>query len=83
MEVLSIHTGAPTVNWDYNTSFIPVVEAKIVTPRVKHIDITVCFLQEQFAMVYLFQHIKILVSCYQICVPNYVRVQLSAVIISG
>ena len=28
--------------------FISVVEAKGVTPRVKHIDIHVCFLQEQF-----------------------------------
>ena len=48
MEALALSTGAPTVHWDYNTSCISVVEAKRVTPRVKHIDITVCFLQEQF-----------------------------------
>ena len=48
MEALDLHTGAPTVHWEDNTSFISFVEAKIVTPRVKHIDITVCFLQEQF-----------------------------------
>ena len=48
MEDLALHTGATTVRWDDNTSCIYVVEAKIVTPRVKHIDIPVCFLQEQF-----------------------------------
>ena len=48
MEALAIHSGAPTVHWEDNTSCISVVETKIVTPRVKHIDIPVCFLQEQF-----------------------------------
>ena len=48
MEALEIYTGAPTVHWEDSTSCISVVEAKIVTPRVKHIDIKVCFLQEQF-----------------------------------
>ena len=48
VEALSLHTGAPTVHWEYNTIFISVVEAKVVTPRVKHIDIHVCFIQERF-----------------------------------
>ena len=48
MEALALHTGAPTVHWEDNTSCISVVEAKRVTHRVKHIDITVYFLQEQF-----------------------------------
>ena len=48
MEALAIHTGEPTVHWEYNTSRIYAVEAKIVTPRVKHIEILVYFLQEQF-----------------------------------
>ena len=48
MKALALHTGAPTVHWKDNTSFISFVEGKIVTPRVKHIDTTVCFLQEQF-----------------------------------
>ena len=48
MESLSLHNFAPTVHWEYNISFIYFVEAKIVTPRVKHIKIPVCFLQEQF-----------------------------------
>ena len=48
MKVLALHTGSPTVQWEENTSFISVVEAKIVTLRVKNIDIPVCFLQEQF-----------------------------------
>ena len=48
MEVVSTQTVEPTVHWEYNTSCISVVEAKIVTPRVKHIDIIVYFLQECF-----------------------------------
>ena len=46
MEYLALHMGAPTVHWEDSTSFIYIVEAKRVTPRVKHIDINVCFLQE-------------------------------------
>ena len=41
-------TGVPTVHWEYNKSCSYVVEAKIVTPRVKQIYIPVYFLQEQF-----------------------------------
>ena len=48
VEDLSLHTGAPTVHWKDNTIYISVVEAKIVSPRVKNIYITVCFLQDQF-----------------------------------
>ena len=48
MEALALHTGTPTVHWEDNTSCISVVGAKIVTPKVKHIDIPVCFIQEQF-----------------------------------
>ena len=44
MEALALYTDAPTLNWEDNTSCISVVEAKRVTPRVKHIDIPVCFL---------------------------------------
>ena len=46
MEALALHTGATTVHWEDNTSCIYVVEAKIVTTRVKHIGIHTCFLQE-------------------------------------
>ena len=48
MGALTIHTGLPTVHWQDNTRCIPAVEAKRITPRVKHIDIPVCFQQEQF-----------------------------------
>ena len=47
-EALVIHTGAITIHLEDNTMRIYVVEAKIVTPKVKHIDIPVCFLLEQF-----------------------------------
>ena len=48
MEALALHTGAPTVHWKDNKSCISVVEYKRVNPTVEHIDIPVCFLQEQF-----------------------------------
>ena len=48
MEDLALPTGAPTVHWEDHTSCISVFESKIVPPRVKHIYITVYFIQEQF-----------------------------------
>ena len=48
MEALALYTGALTVHWEDNTSCISVFEAKRVTPRVKHIDITICYLKNQF-----------------------------------
>ena len=48
MEALSLHTGTTSVHWEDNTIYFSVVEAKIVTPRVKHNDITVYFLQDRF-----------------------------------
>ena len=45
MEALSLHNGAPTLNWEENKNCIYVVESKSVTPRVKHFGIPVCFLQ--------------------------------------
>ena len=48
MEALALHTGAHIVHLEDNTSCISIVEDKIFTLRVKHIDITICFLQEQF-----------------------------------
>ena len=47
MEYLALQTGAPKVHWEDNTICISVVEAKIVTPRVKHIYISVSFLLEK------------------------------------
>ena len=44
MEALALHTGAPTVHWEDNTIFISIAEVKIVTTRVKHIGIPVCYL---------------------------------------
>ena len=41
MESLALHTGAPTVHLEYDTSYIHVVETKRVTPRVKRIGIPV------------------------------------------
>ena len=44
MELLALQTGAQKVHWEDITSFISVVEAKTITPRVKHIDIPLYFL---------------------------------------
>ena len=41
MKALPLHTGTPTLNFEYNTSFISIVEYKRVTPTVKHIYIPV------------------------------------------
>ena len=57
MEALALHTGAPTVHWKDNTICISVVEAKIVTPRVKHFDVPICFLQEIFDKCYTYSKI--------------------------
>ena len=48
LEALALHTGAPTVHLEYNRSYISVVDDGIVTPRIEHIYIPVCFLQENF-----------------------------------
>ena len=48
LEYPSNPTGSPTVMWEYNTVCISIFESKRVTARVKHIDINVWFLQEQF-----------------------------------
>ena len=45
MEALALHIGAPIVNWQDSTSCISVFVAKIVTPRIKKIDIPVYFLK--------------------------------------
>ena len=48
MEALALHTGELIVHWQDNKSCIYVVGDKRVTPIVKDIDITICFLKEQF-----------------------------------
>ena len=40
--------GATTVHWQYSTSCISAIEDKKVTHIIKHADILVYFLQEQF-----------------------------------
>ena len=82
MEELSTQTGAPTEHWEDNTSFISVVESKRVTPRVKHIVITVYFLLEQFDNGIFFHNMISLVSLRKIFAPNHVQVQLSVRVIN-
>ena len=82
MEALELHTDAPTVNWQDNTSFISVVESKRVTPRVRHIYILVFFYKNNLIMVSLFRNMRSLVSCRQICAPNHVQVQESVVLLN-
>ena len=48
MEALSHYTGAPTEHLEDNKSCICVVEDKIGIPTVKHIDVPVYFLQNNF-----------------------------------
>ena len=44
-EALELHNGTPKLHWEDITGCISVVETKIVTYRVKKIDIPICFLQ--------------------------------------
>ena len=46
MGALTLHTGAPTVYWEDKTCCVYFVGPQRVIPRVKHIEIPVCFLQE-------------------------------------
>ena len=48
METLSIHTGYPTVHLEDNKIYISIIKSKLVTPRKKHINIPVCFIQEKY-----------------------------------
>ena len=45
MEALAIRTVEQTVHWEDNTRCVYDVEAKIFTPRVRHIGIHVFFLK--------------------------------------
>ena len=74
MESLELHTGASTEHWEYNTTLSYVLEAKIVTPRVKHIEITVCFLQEKLTMVSISQDMRSLLPLRQIIAPNHDKI---------
>ena len=83
MEALALHTGVPKVHWEDNTHCIYVIEDKIVSTRVKHIDITVCFIQEKFYDGIFPPNMRSLVSHHKICAPTYVQVQLSYVVLNG
>ena len=48
VSLITPHWCTNSVHWEYNKSCISVVEAKRVTPRVKHIDVPICFLNEPF-----------------------------------
>ena len=48
MQDLSLQTVVPTVNCEYIRSWVYVVESKIFTPVVKHIDILIFFLKGIF-----------------------------------
>ena len=49
IEELALHTGAPTVNLEDNTSCISIVEAKMGTSGVTYIYIPVCFSTRTFS----------------------------------
>ena len=83
MEALSLHTGAPTIHWKDNPSFITVVEYKRVTLRVKPLTLLSIFYKKILTMVFLFQNTRNLVLFRQICEPKYVKVQLLVWVING
>ena len=84
METLALHTGAPTINWEENTSCISVFKAKRVTPLVlKNWTFLSIFYNNNLTMVYLFQNMRSLVSCRQIFAPNHVQIQSSSRVLNG
>ena len=83
METLALHTGAPTVHWEDKTIYISVFEVERITPRIKHIDIPVCFLQSIFDNGIFIQNIISIVSCWHICAPNHIQVQLAVGVLNG
>ena len=58
MEVLALHTGAPTVHWKDNNICVYVVESKIVTLVVKQIDIPASFYYKFLTMLILLPNIR-------------------------
>ena len=58
-------------------------EAKIFTRIVKHIYISVYFLQENFDNGPFVKIMRSLVYCRQICAPDHVQVQISVVVLNG
>ena len=71
-EDLELHTGAPTLHWEDNISCISAVESKRATPRVKHIDIPVYFLQEQFDNgIFIPKHENSSVMTADMCIKPY------------
>ena len=48
MESFGLPTGATTIHREGNIYIFTIVEVTRVNPRVKHIDIFVCFLQEKY-----------------------------------
>ena len=72
MESLALYTGAPTVCQEDIKSCIYVVEDEIVTPRVKHIDIPVFFIHEQFDnVIYIPKYDKSSVMPEDMCTKLY------------
>ena len=67
-EVFKIHTGSPTVHWEDSTKCIYVVKAIRVTPKVKHINIVVCFLQEQYEIfIFITKYEKYVIILAHMC----------------
>ena len=83
MEYLALHTGAPKVNWEDDTSCIYVAEAKDLILDFNTLTFLSAFYKKNLTMVSLFQHMGRLVQCRKICAPNYMQVQLSVGVLNG
>ena len=83
MEALALHTGTPTVHREDNTSCISIVEAKNLLLELNTLKFLYFFYKKMLTMVYLFQKMRSIVSCRQICAPNRVQVQLSVGVLNG
>ena len=83
MESLDLHTGAPTLHWEDNTSCIYVVKVKNLLIYLNTFACLSGFYTKELTMVYLFQNMRSLVSFRKICAPKHIQVQLSVGITNG
>ena len=83
IEALSLHTSAPIVHWEDNTSCISVVEDKIVTPRFKKKSLQSVFYKNNLNIIFFPPNMRSSVSVRKIFALNYVKVQLSAGLLNG
>ena len=83
MEYLSLRTGATTVHWEENTSFIFMLFNLIeLLLELNTFRLLYVFYKKILIMVFLLQNMISIVLCVNICAPNHVQVKLSVIVLN-